>query len=116
MRRVNKPWGFEEIIIENEKYVMKMLHINKGQRLSRQYHNKKDETVYVLENVLLVDLSKSEQEENIVTMKEGETMRIKPTVVHRFIAPKDKFVKIYEVSTPELDDIVRLSDDYGRAK
>ena len=47
MRRVNKPWGFEEIIIENEKYVMKMLHINKGQRLSRQYHNKKDKCRYI---------------------------------------------------------------------
>ena len=116
MRRVDKPWGFEEIIIENEKYVMKMLHINKGQRLSRQYHNKKDETVYVLKNVLLVDLSKNDSENNIVAMNEGETMRIRPKTIHRFVAPVDNFVEVYEVSTPELDDVVRLADAHGRIK
>jgi mannose-6-phosphate isomerase len=114
MRKVNKPWGFEEIIIENEKYVMKMLHINKGQRLSRQYHNKKDETVYVLKNVLLIDLSEDDTKQNTITFNEGETMRIKPRTIHRFVAPENKFVEVYEVSTPELDDVVRLSDDYGR--
>ena len=111
---VDKPWGFEEIIVKTDKYVMKKLFIRSGQRLSRQFHVKKDETIYVSKGLLLLDLSENDSESNIVKLSEGKSWRIKPKTIHRFTAPEDQSVELFEVSTPELDDVVRLSDDYGR--
>jgi len=111
---VDKPWGFEEIIVKTDKYVMKKLFIRSGQRLSRQFHVKKDETIYVSKGLLLLDLSENDSESNIVKLSEGRSWRIKPKTIHRFTAPKEQSVELFEVSTPELDDVVRLSDDYGR--
>ena len=111
---VDKPWGFEEIIVHTDKYVMKKLHIYAGQRLSRQFHQKKDETVYVAGGTLLLDLSRSDNESNIRKLKPGESWRIMPKTIHRFCAPEDQAVELFEVSTPELDDVIRLQDDYGR--
>ena len=111
---VDKPWGHEEIIVHTDKYVMKKLFIKQGQRLSRQFHKIKDETVYVVEGTLLLDLSKTDSENNIVKLTEGQSRRITPETIHRFTAPDDESVLLFEVSTPELDDVVRLSDDYGR--
>lgn len=112
---VDKPWGHEEIIVHTSKYVMKKLFIKAGQRLSKQFHIKKDETVYVSKGVLLLDLSEEDDESNILKLSEGKSWRIAPKTIHRFTAPENQNVELYEVSTPELDDIVRLSDDYGRA-
>ena len=112
---VDKPWGHEEIIVHTAKYVMKKLFIKEGQRLSKQFHVKKDETIYVSKGLLLLDLSYGEGETNIIKLSEGESWRITPKTVHRFTAPDDQSVELFEVSTPELDDVVRLSDDYGRA-
>ena len=111
MRRVNKPWGYEEIFAENSKYVGKILTILPNQRLSLQYHEKKDETIYVLEGRLIV--WHSEDPNDLTHFEKGETFHVQPNTVHRF----GSFIntcKLVEVSTPELDDVVRLADDYNR--
>jgi len=112
---IKKPWGHEEIIVHTDKYVMKKLWINEEQRLSRQFHVKKDETVFVSKGTLLLDLSTNDLESNIMRLEEGQSWRIVPNTIHRFTAPDDQPVELFEVSTPELDDVVRLSDDYGRS-
>tara|TARA_R100000808_G_C2129563_1_gene139030 strand:+ start:1046 stop:1405 length:360 start_codon:yes stop_codon:yes gene_type:complete len=111
---VDKPWGYEEIIVNTDKYVMKRLFIKAGERLSRQFHKKKDETIYVSKGLLLLDLSENDSESNILKLSEGKSWRIKPMTIHRFCAPDNQNVELFEVSTPELDDVIRLSDDYGR--
>ena len=109
---VNKPWGHENIWALTEKYVGKILHINKGQQLSRQYHKVKDESIYVLKGLLILELGEDPIEVKI--LKEGENYRITPNTVHRFRSLYDP-VTLVEVSTPEIDDVVRLQDDYGRS-
>ena len=111
---VDKPWGHEEIIVHTDKYVMKKLFIKAGHRLSKQFHIKKDETIYVSKGLLLLDLSDAPGDCNILKLDEGKSWRIMPKTIHRFTAPDDQSVELFEVSTPELDDVVRLSDDYGR--
>jgi|TARA_R110000787_G_scaffold96618_2_gene200062 mannose-6-phosphate isomerase len=110
MRIIEKPWGFEYIWAETDGYVAKMLHINPKQRLSLQYHEIKEETVYVLEGVLLnwEDEEGPPQKYNM-----GSHLHIKPKQVHRFGAGKE-MVRLMEVSTPHLDDVVRITDDYDR--
>ena len=107
--KVEKPWGHEIRWALTEKYVGKILHINSGQQLSLQYHEVKDESIYVLEGTLLV-----KDKERVRILEEGESMRIQPGTIHRFCAPHTTHVKLIEVSTPEIDDVVRLEDDYGR--
>lgn len=107
--KVEKPWGHEIRWAINEKYLGKILHINAGCRLSLQYHEQKDETIYVLKGTAIVQL-----EDNMHILSEGESLRIKPLQKHRFSAPNDGFVKLIEVSTPEINDVVRLQDDYDR--
>jgi len=112
MRKVSKPWGYELIFAENERYAGKILHLNPGHSLSLQYHERKDETLYVLsgEVHLLVD-----EEGRLIdrVLTAGDSYRILPHVRHRMsaTAPTD----LVEVSSPELDDVVRLEDAYGRA-
>ncbi len=110
MRRVEKPWGYEDIWAESAAYVGKILYIDKGQRLSKQYHEVKEETVYVLEGVLL----NWDADDNVAHIQEGSTLHVSPGQVHRFGAGPDSPVRIVEVSTNNLDDVVRLDDDYGR--
>ena len=111
----NKPWGHEIRFAINEKYLGKILYIAKGQRLSRQYHTQKDETIFVQEGILLLEIG-APSDPNFKKMKlgYGQRYRIFPGVVHRFCAPYDQGVTLIEVSTPELDDVVRLEDDYNR--
>ena len=111
MRIVPKPWGREEIFAENERYAGKVLHLSGGHSLSLQYHERKDETLYVLEGDVLLEV----EEEG--TMKQrrlgpGDSYRIRPGIRHRMRAEQP--CVIFEVSSPELDDVVRLEDDYGR--
>jgi mannose-6-phosphate isomerase-like protein (cupin superfamily) len=113
MRIVNKPWGFEEIWAESPRYVGKFLHINAGHRLSRQYHCMKDETIRVMSGHLLLELGDTNSGLSSQTMTAGQTFRIVPGTIHRFCAPDDDVV-LAEVSTPELDDVIRISDDYVR--
>jgi len=109
-----KPWGREELTVCTEKYVMKKLFIKAGHRLSKQFHTTRDETIYVHKGTLMLDLSKEPGESNIVKLQEGRTWRILPKTIHRFIAPATQDVELFEISTPELDDIIRMEDDYNR--
>lgn len=108
---VEKPWGHELIVAHTERYIGKILHIYAGHALSRQYHNVKDETLYVLNGELILEIGAGE-EMTRVTVQTGRCFRLKPKTIHRFIAPCD--VDLIEVSTPELQDVVRLEDLYGR--
>jgi mannose-6-phosphate isomerase len=112
VRKVPKPWGHELIFAENERYAGKLLVLEPGHRLSLQYHQRKDETIYVLEGEvdLLVDIDGEMRE---LTLKAGDSHRIRPGVRHRMSA-KGRCTLV-EVSSPELDDVVRLEDAYGRA-
>ena len=118
VKKVDKPWGHEVRWAINDKYLGKILHIDRGQRLSRQYHEVKDETIYVLQGLLILELGvddkKHGQAKKIKVLETGESHRIKPGTIHRFCAPREGFVRLIEVSTPEIDDVVRLQDDYGR--
>ena len=111
MRRVEKPWGYELVWAETGRYVGKILHITAGQKLSRQYHVKKDETFLVEAGE--IDLEIGEGAETKVTrMRARDAFHCPPHTIHRMVAVTD--VDVIEVSTPELDDVVRLEDAYGR--
>jgi quercetin dioxygenase-like cupin family protein len=111
-RRIEKPWGHELIWAHTDRYVGKLLHIKQGQRLSLQFHKKKDETIHVHSGRLLfiVDEGSGLVEKELAP---GQSFRIKPFTKHRMVAITD--CDVLEASTPELDDVVRLEDSYGRA-
>lgn len=111
MRRVNKPWGYEIIWAETERYVGKILHIAAGQKLSRQYHVKKDETFLVQAGRMDLELGEG-TDRKVVHMGVQDAFHCRPGTIHRMVAVTD--VDVIEVSTPELDDVVRLEDAYGR--
>ena len=111
MRRVEKPWGYELIWAETPRYVGKVLHIAAGQRLSRQYHERKDETFLVQTGEMDLEIGKG-ADIRTLRMRPNESFHCPPGTVHRMIAVTD--VDVVEVSTPELDDVVRLEDAYGR--
>lgn len=113
-RFVEKPWGSEEILVEAERYVAKILNIEPHQRLSKQYHEVKDETIFVFSGTLKLEIG-DDDDSAIFFLQKGDVHRIEPGTIHRF-SSWDGAVKVFEVSTPELDDVVRLSDDYGRHK
>jgi len=111
--RVPKPWGHETIWAHTERYVGKILHINAGHELSVQYHNRKDETVYLLSGEISYRIQPDGSDKlQDVRLKVGESFRITPGTIHQMVAVTD--CDVLEVSTPEIDDIVRLSDRYGR--
>ena len=110
--RVEKPWGHEIIWAHTDRYVGKLIFIRKGQRLSLQYHEKKDESVYVVSGRMALHLADESGELRIHELGPGEHRRIPTGRTHRFEALED--VEVMEVSTPELDDVVRLEDDFGR--
>ena len=114
MRTVSKPWGKEEIWAETSKYAGKFLYINPHQSLSRQYHETKEETICVLQGVLRLEVgAPNDSKFAICHLEEGQYFHIKPGTIHRFCADEVS-VKLVEVSTPELDDVVRLEDMYSR--
>jgi len=112
MKIVQKPWGKEEIWAKTDKYVGKYLYISAGHRLSRQYHELKEETIRVISGKLQLEVGSGESL-NIMTLSPGETFHVLPLTIHRFCATSEDVVLV-EVSTTELDDVVRLSDDYSR--
>jgi len=112
-RWIDKPWGGEEIVIETDRYVAKVLEISSGHQLSRQYHNVKDETLLVMEGVLEADIGMPEDEDTRI-LRPGDLLRVPPGTIHRFRHGGGN-LRLLEVSTPELDDVVRLEDDYDRA-
>ena len=109
-KRVEKPWGYELIWAHSERYCGKLLFIRQGEQLSLQFHEQKDETVYVHEGRIEIELGKDAEPEIV---EAGAAFRIRPGTVHRWRALEDSLV--LEASTPELDDVVRLEDRYGRA-
>jgi quercetin dioxygenase-like cupin family protein len=110
--RVEKPWGYELHWAKTDRYVGKLIHINKGHALSLQYHNIKDETIFLWRGKLLFEI---EENGTLVgrEMQPGESVHVTPGTVHRMTAIDD--TDVFEVSTPELHDVVRLEDRYGRA-
>jgi mannose-6-phosphate isomerase-like protein (cupin superfamily) len=112
-RFVEKPWGNELIWAETERYVGKILHVKKGHALSLQYHVKKDETVMVLSGKMAFTHYFENEEPRTVELGPREPFHITPGLRHRMVAVED--TDIVEVSTTELDDVVRLEDRYGRA-
>ncbi len=125
--RIDKPWGFEIIWAQSESgfgYVGKLLHIKAGHRLSFQYHREKEETIFVKSGELYIETAGKVVEGNIVDtlrsedrsitrMVPGDIAHIAPFMSHRFIA-KEVDVELIEVSTKQLDDVVRIEDDYNR--
>jgi len=112
--KVDKPWGHEIIFAQTDKYVGKILFIKSDHKLSLQHHEIKDETIRVLSGIMILKVG-NHSDESLLTslvLTKNDTYRIKPGVIHRMIAIQD--VTLIEVSTPELDDVVRHKDDYGR--
>tara|TARA_B100000700_G_scaffold331012_1_gene460756 strand:- start:3597 stop:3941 length:345 start_codon:yes stop_codon:yes gene_type:complete len=114
MRRVEKPWGYEVIWAETDEYVGKIMEINPGHRMSLQYHEKKEETVYVLKGNLIV--WHSNKLEDCKIFGPNEVYHVTPKMIHRFGCAKDQKepTRIIEVSTNYLSDVIRLEDDYKR--
>ena len=117
--RVEKPWGYELHWAKTERYVGKLIHVNAGHALSLQYHNQKDETIFLWSGRMMFEIAPQPLKEGTSgealtkrEMKPGEAVHIVPRTVHRMTAITD--CDIFEVSTPELHDVVRLEDRYGR--
>ncbi len=112
MTKINKPWGYEQIISINKKYVMKKLFMKKNHRCSLQFHNKKHETVIILEGKLKIYSGKNKNKLKSKIYKKYQSLIIPPKLIHRMEAITD--CMYLEASTPQLKDVVRLSDDYNR--
>ena len=111
--KVDKPWGYELRWAITERYLGKVLHINKGEALSLQYHERKDEYQYLLKGAIDMEIGGGDGKLTTHRMKAGDTLHISPGTRHRLTAVED--ADVIEVSTPEIDDVVRLEDRYGRA-
>ena len=111
-KRVEKPWGHELWWAQTERYVGKLLHVKAGHKLSLQYHEKKDETIHLWSGELQLVLDEGDGLREHL-MRPGESYHVKPLTRHRMVAITD--CDILEVSTPEVEDVVRLEDAYGRA-
>lgn len=111
--KTDKPWGYEILWAHTDDYVGKVLFIKHGHKLSLQYHEKKEETLYVQDGTLTLQVGPTKQDLEFVDLEPGDSYHIQPRLIHRMIANKGD-VKLFEVSTSHLKDIVRLADDYGR--
>ncbi len=111
-RRVEKPWGWELVWAATDAYVGKLLFVRAGHSLSLQYHEVKDEAWLVQQGRATLELGEVGGSLDSVEIGEGDTFRYRPRTVHRVTAIED--ILIVEVSTPQLDDVVRLEDQYGR--
>lgn len=114
MKIIEKPWGKEEVIEINKKYMVKKLTMWKNHRCSLQYHNFKQETIYLLEGKLKIISGTDQKNLSETIYTPGQSITIFPRVIHRMEAITDS---VYiECSTPEMDDVIRLVDDYERVK
>jgi len=112
IKKVSKPWGYEIWWAVTDRYVGKVLHIKKGERLSYQYHKVKDETIYLYSGKMELTIEEPDMPRKTLTLSPGDSIRIKPLTKHRMLALEE--CEVLEVSTPEVDDLVRLEDKYGR--
>lgn len=111
--KVDKPWGYELRWAITDRYLGKVLHVNKGEALSLQYHERKDEYLYLHKGAIDMELGGDDGQLTTRRMRAGDTLHITPRTRHRLTAVED--ADIFEVSTPEIEDVVRLEDRYGRA-
>ena len=111
VRKIEKPWGFELIWAHTERYAGKILHIRKGECLSYQYHKLKDESIYLLHGSMDLEIG-NEQGRERIRLEAGACYHIPPETRHRMTAVED--CEVLEVCTPELNDVVRVEDRYGR--
>jgi mannose-6-phosphate isomerase len=111
-RRVEKPWGWELVWAETDTYVGKLLFVRAGEALSLQYHQTKDESWLVREGRALVELGEVDGNLETFEIVPGDAFHYRPGTVHRLTALEDTL--LLEVSTPQLEDVVRLQDRYGR--
>lgn len=112
IRIIEKPWGREEVIEINDIYMFKKLLMKTGHRCSLQYHEHKKETIYVLSGELRILYGNDIENLESKIFTSGESITIEPNVIHRMEAVSDS--EYFEASTPEIDDVIRLSDDYDR--
>jgi mannose-6-phosphate isomerase len=112
IQRIEKPWGYELIWAKTKDYVGKVLHINKGHKLSLQYHRQKEETIIVQSGKMTLVFENDQGVLEEILLSAGEAHHIPVGRKHRMIGVED--CDVFEVSTPQLDDIVRLEDGYGR--
>ncbi len=112
MKVVEKPWGRELWLAHTDKYALKIIEVNKGTRSSLQYHVKKHEHIYVDSGLLQVEWEDDAGQMHTLQLKPGDVIENKPGHKHRVLALEN--VRLIEVSTPELDDVVRVEDDYSR--
>ena len=110
--RTIKPWGYELRWAITDRYLGKVLHINRDEALSLQYHNRKDESILLLNGIMDLDLEDDQGVVRVHHMTPGDSRRIHPGRRHRMTAIED--CDVFEVSTPDMDDVVRLEDRYGR--
>ena len=111
-KRINKPWGYELLIEKNNNYMFKKLFMKKGHRCSLQFHKKKIETIFIVSGNLKIFYGKNKEKLRYKTFKPQNTITINPKTIHRMQAVSD--CVYLEASTPEITDVVRLSDDYRR--
>jgi len=111
IQHVPKPWGYELIFARTDRYVGKILHINQGQTLSLQYHEIKEETLFVMNGELILTIE-FDGDRRVIPLRKGEAFHVPPRLIHRMEAVID--TDVVEASTPELDDVIRLEDRYGR--
>ena len=111
-RHIEKPWGYEIVFGLTDRYCGKVLFIRKGEQLSLQFHREKDETIYIHEGRVEMEIGEPGRVPDVEIVGAGRAFHVTPGAVHRWSALEDSL--ILEVSTPELDDVVRLEDRYGR--
>jgi mannose-6-phosphate isomerase len=112
VRRVEKPWGYEIHFALTDRYCGKVLFVRAGEELSLQYHEAKDETLYLQAGRAEIVVGEQADDLALLPAEPGDAYRIRPGTIHRLRAIEDS--TFLEVSTPELDDVVRLEDRYGR--
>lgn len=111
--RVEKPWGYEIRWAITDRYLGKILHVKAGEALSLQYHDRKDECILLVKGEMDYDMGDPAGDLRRHRLVEGDTVHVTPGTRHRMTAVSD--CDIFEVSTPEIDDVIRLEDRYGRA-
>ena len=112
MTTIDKPWGKEEILEINKKYMFKRLTMHKGHRCSLQYHLEKIETIFVLKGKLDILSGENKDSLNSKVYESGDYITLTPGNIHRMEAIED--CVYLEASTPEIDDVIRIEDDYKR--
>jgi mannose-6-phosphate isomerase-like protein (cupin superfamily) len=113
-QKIEKPWGFELLFSHTPRYAGKIIFIRKGHRLSLQHHSEKDESMYLYEGKAVIEIEDDDGQLIRSVAQPGYCCRIQPLTKHRLEAIEDTI--FFEVSTPELEDVIRFEDDYGRAE